>query len=119
MTLRQISNLNDATLVLRHFIDLSARLLPFLDELQRKRRPTQKELHDRKRIIDVYENYNFDIHTSKSLLDSNILELIQESFENITEYSNSRYSNKARRKLVNFMLEYKRLNDNWGCAIAN
>lgn len=119
MTVRQISNVNEATLVLRHFIDLSARLLPFLDELQRKKRPTKQELNDREKIIGVYKNYSFDTCTSVSLLDSNILELIQESFENITKCTNSRDYNKAHRKLETFMHEYKRLNENWGYATAN
>ncbi|MFT5859345.1 MAG: hypothetical protein ACI865_001446 [Flavobacteriaceae bacterium] len=119
MTVRQISNVNEATLILRHFIDLSARLLPFLDELQRKRRPTRGELNDREKIIGVYESYSFDTCTSISLLNSNILELIQESFEDITKCRNSRDYNKAQRKLVTFMLEYKRLNDNWVYATAN
>lgn len=119
MTVKQIHNVNEALLVIRHFIDLSARLLPFLDELQQKRRPTPKELFDRKRIIDVYENYNFDTCTSESLLNSNVLELIRDSFKNITESRTSRDYSKSQRKLVRFMLEYKRLNDNWGYATSN
>ncbi len=119
MTVKQIHNVNEALLIMRHFIDLSARLLPFLDELQRKRRPTPKEMVDRERIIDVYENYSFDTCTSESLLDSNILELIQDSFSNITACQCSKDYNKSQRKLVRFMLEYKRLNDNWGYATAN
>ncbi|MFT5778483.1 MAG: hypothetical protein ACI837_001439 [Crocinitomicaceae bacterium] len=119
MTVKQINNVNEALLVMKHFIDLSARLLPFLDELQRKKVPSQSDINNRNRIIDVYDNYSFDTTTSECLLDSNILELIQDSFENIACCSSSREYTRAQRKLVRFMLEYKRLNDNWGYATAN
>jgi hypothetical protein len=119
MTVKQINHVNEALLIMKHFIDLSARLLPFLDELQRKRIPTQKDIDNRNRIIDVYDNYSFDTSTSESLLNSNVLELIQDSFENIASSSSKREHSRAQRKLVRFMLEYKRLNDNWGYATAN
>ena len=119
MTVQQIHSVNELLLVMKHFIDLSAKLLPFLNELQHKHKPTPKEVIDRERIIDVYENYSFDTATSESLLDSNILELIQDSFKKMTSCNNSRDYKKSQRNLVRFMLEYKRLNANWGYANAN
>ena len=119
MRVREIGQINEAILVLRHFIDLSARLLPFLDELQRKRQLSIEEKYNRTRIIDVYENYNFDTATSKVLLNSNVLDLIKESFWLLYSNENNRSDMKSRRALRKFLLEHKRLQDDWFQIDAN
>ncbi len=111
--------MNEALLVLKHFIDLSARLLPFLDELQRKDTPTEQEQHDKQRIIAVYNNYHFDTKTSEILINSNILELINESFQTLSECQTPEQYQVAQRKLVTFILEHKRLTDKWSFVNAN
>jgi hypothetical protein len=119
ISVRDISNVNEALLVLRHFIDLSSRLLPFLDELQRKDQPTQKEVYDKERIIEVYQNYHFDTKTSEILIGSNILELINEAFQTLANCSDKKQYENAQKKLVRFILEHKRLNDKWKFVGAN
>ena len=84
MKTRQISQINEAVFVLRHFIELSAKLLPFLEELQKKRNPTPEDRLNTQKIIDVYESYSFDTNTSKLLINSNVLELIKNSFDSLT-----------------------------------
>lgn len=119
MRVREIGQINEALLVLRHFIDLSSRLLPFLDELQRKTNPSPLEKINQLKIIDVYENYNFDTDTSRILLNSDILELIKDSFDAIQLEKNQKRSNKSRRALRNFLREHKRLQDDWYQIDAN
>lgn len=119
MKAQQITHVNEALLVLRHFIQLSAKLLPFLDELQRKPSPSEKEKIDRLKIIDVYKNYNFDTRTSELLLNSNILELIKHSFENIAHENIPHRRRPNNRTLKNFLLEYNRLKENWVDVNAN
>ena len=120
MKSKQIEHINEALLVLRHFIDLSARLLPFLDELQRKHKPTISEIVDKKKILDVYRNYQFDTRTSEMLLNSNILELIQNTFENAEqEAQNGRRRRRSNRALRRFLQEHERLSQNWGRIDAN
>lgn len=119
ITLKDIHSVNEALLVLRHFIDLSARLLPFLDELQRKDAPTEQEQYDKQRIISVYENYHFDTKTSEVLINSNILELINESFQTLAVCKTKEQYDLAQRKLVAFILEHKRLTDKWSFVNAN
>ena len=119
ISVREIHNVNEALLVLKHFIDLSSRLLPFLSELQNIERPTHKELYDKQRIIDVYESYQFDTETSEILIGSNVLQLIRESFESLTNSSSIRNRRKAQKKLSQFILEHKRLNDKWNFVGAN
>ena len=113
MKTKDISRINEANLILRHFVNLSARLLPFLDELQRKKNPSLTELRDRNKIIDVYENYSFDTCTSEKLLNSNILDLIKETFEALTHSTYYHKANTKNKILCDFLKEHKRLSDDW------
>lgn len=119
MKKEEITQLNEANLVLRHFVDLSARLLPFLDELQRKRNPTAEELTYKKKIIDVFRNYNFDTRTSEMLIGSNILELIKRSFESISARTHLLRPGQKNGSLSHFLREYNRLNEIWSKSAAN
>lgn len=119
ISLRDITNVNEALLVLKHFIDLSSRLLPFLDELQRIEKPTDKENCDKQRIISVYNSYHIDAETSEILIGSNILELIKDSFNSIANFKAGKSDKKAQKKLVSFILEHKRLRDKWSFIGAN
>lgn len=119
ISLRDIHNVNEALLVLKHFIDLSSRLLPLLDDLQRIEHPTEKEKHDKQRIISVYNNYHFDTKTSEILIGSNILELIKEAFHTLAGNVPAENPKASQKKLVRFILEHKRLNDKWKYVGAN
>lgn len=118
MRAKHISDVNEAILVLRHFVELSAKLLPFLDELERKKAPTMNDLKSREKIIAVYQNYEFDTETSRVLMNSNVLELIKKSFENISE-KKSRSRKNYSRPLLQFLREHDRLQRNWGLIQAN
>lgn len=119
MNAKHISNVNEAILVMRHFIDLSARLLPFLEELEQKQRPTVRDLVSKQKIIEVYRSYDFDTNTSKVLMNSNVLDLIKCSFESICsrETKHSRRGNCA--PLRQFMNEHERLKQHWYLAESN
>ncbi|NRA12539.1 MAG: hypothetical protein HRT57_11350 [Crocinitomicaceae bacterium] len=119
MNVKQINNVNEALLILRHFIDLSAKLLPFLDELDKKRNPTFTELSNRNKIMSVYENYSFDTSTSKRLLDSDVLELIKETFDSISEKTISNKKPKRNTSLRMFLMEHRRLQENWYIVRSN
>jgi hypothetical protein len=119
MNVKQINNVNEALLILRHFIDLSAKLLPFLDELDRKRNPTYAELNSKNKIIDVYENYSFDTSTSKKLLDSDVLDLIKETFDSISEKCIDSKKPRRNSSLRLFLMEHRRLQENWFIVRSN
>ena len=119
MNSNEISKLNEANFIVRHFVDLSARLLPFLDELQRKKDPTLEELNSKNKIIEVFENYQFDTYASVTLMDSNILELIKQSFENISQMSYFLKPGQANRCLQHFLNEHERLKQNWYYVESN
>lgn len=117
MTARNIQRVNEAVYILRNFIDLSAQLLPFLIELQYAKKPTPGDIQDKEKIIDVYKNYAFDKDTSLLLMNSSILEIIENSFKSIVSEGNTK--NTSKKQLREFRKEHKRLQKNWLLIDAN
>ncbi len=115
---REIEQLNAANLVLRHFVDLSAQLLPFLNDLHQKRNLSKIESDSMKKIISVFENYQFDTKTSESLINSNVLALIKKTYEKIT--SAHLFDKRQSFKTLNdFMFEHQRLVESWNYVDSN
>ena len=117
MTARNIQRVNEAVYILRNFIDLSAQLLPFLIELQYAKKPSNSDLEDKEKIIDVYKNYAFDKDTSLLLMNSSILEIIENSFNFIVGDGHTKDTSK--KQLKEFRKEHKRLQKNWLLIDAN
>ena len=113
MKTRNIEHINHAVVVLRHFIELSSKLLPFLEELNSKRYMTELDVHDREKIIEAYRSYNFDTDTSEALMGSPILSLIRDNFEKLIVRKND------RRGMRDFKAELLRLQKNWQLIDAN
>lgn len=111
----QIKQINDATLIIRHFVDLSARLLPFLAELQSKENLSEKEQEDKNKIITVFNTYNFDTTTSDILMNSPILELVKNTYRKILTCN----SKLVELEMELFNTEYHRLKSNWKYAVSN
>ena len=111
----EIKNINHALFVLKHFVELSAHLLPVLYDLERKANLKSDEERNRDKIINVYQNYAFDVGASRHLINSDVLLLIKESFEAIVYEENTR----KRRKLRDFLSEYHRLRNQWEIAESN
>lgn len=110
MRVKNIQEVNEAIIILRHFVDLSARLLPILYKIDRLPNPTEAELNDKKRILAVFKTYNFETKASNVLIESNVLELIKNCYLQILY--NDELSNKEN-SLVEFLNEYNRLKNNW------
>ncbi len=119
MNSKDIVNINTANFILRHFVDLSARLLPLLNELTQKKHPSEFEKKNIEKIVAVYQNYNFDANTSVVLINSNILELIQKTFERIVNSYNRTKTIENSLLLDHFLYERARLLDVWSNAEAN
>jgi hypothetical protein len=107
-----IQQVNDATVVLRHFIELSAKLLPFFNELSKKDRLLPREAQDRQHIIDVFHGYKFDTSTSLILMNSTILDTIQYTFQLIEERIPGEES-KADEAMEKFFSEHDLLVHDW------
>jgi hypothetical protein len=110
MNVKSIQEMNEAVFILRHFIDLSAKLLPLLFKIDQKIEPTVEEIRDKEKILSVFQTYNFDTKTSKVLLESNILDLIKTCYVEITK-ENGQF--KKQDCLTDFLNEYNRLKNNW------
>jgi hypothetical protein len=110
---KNIEDINHALIVLRHFVELSAKLLPFLVQINKKERPTRLEFFDKKRIIDVYKEYDFDNETTSILLDSPILDFIKVSFDKLVEKEDATF------EIGLFQKEFERLRKNLEIIKAN
>ncbi len=111
----KIREINDALMIMRHFVDLSARLLPFLAELQTKSRLTSKDQADKNKIVEVFNTYNFETSTSDILMSSPILLLIKNAYRDLLICDKSQVNNV----LKSFSEEYNRLKQNWQHARMN
>lgn len=110
MKVQNIQHMNEAVFILRHFIDLSARLLPLLYKLDQKATPLEEEIRDKEKILEVFNTYNFSTNTSKFLLESNILDLIKNCYKLITEENSKE---EKQDGLTAFLKEYNRLKTHW------
>ncbi|WP_341900950.1 hypothetical protein [Fluviicola taffensis] len=107
-----IQQINEATIVLRHFIELSAKLLPFFNELSKKDILLPQEKNDRDKIIEVYRNYGFDTSTSEILMESDILETIQQTFKSIEKRAYGKESDSDKLMTI-FQNKHRQLVLNW------
>lgn len=107
-----IQQINEATIVLRHFIELSAKLLPFFNELSKKNTLLPQEQSDRNKIIEVYKSYSFDTSTSEILMESDILEVIQQTFRAIEKRGPGKESDSDKLMAL-FQNKHHQLVLNW------
>jgi hypothetical protein len=107
-----IQQINEATIVLRHFIELSAKLLPFFNELSKKNALLPQEQSDRNKIIEVYRSYSFDTNTSEILMESDILEIIQQTFRAIENRGPGKESDSDKLMAI-FQNKHHQLVLNW------
>lgn len=108
----EIRKINEANLVMRHFVQLSAQLLPYLERITRKKRLSKREKADKQFVFEVYDQYEVDVETSKALMNSNILELIIKSYHALKNRGKSNET-EVVHSLNDFFREYQRLQTNW------
>jgi hypothetical protein len=118
MDSQNIERLNEAVMTLRHFVELSGKLLPFLSEISDKIRPNNEEQLHRIKIIKVFQSYNFDPQASQILMSSPILELINRSYEALAAPKNQ-HGVEAQYYLNKFQTEYRRLQHAWFTLDSN
>lgn len=108
----EIRKINEANLVMRHFVQLSAHLLPYLERITRKKRLSKREKADKQFVFEVYDQYEVDVDTSKALINSNILELIIRSYH-VLKNRTKENETEVAHSLNNFFREYHRLLEKW------
>jgi len=117
ITSTKIEEINEAIYVIRHFVTISAKLLPYLAEITSKQAPSVQEKIDRDKIANDVQEQLLHYQLSELMMDSPILELIHDTFHLITCPSSS--STKKVASLNAFLKEYHRLKETWRQVDAN
>lgn len=118
MRTTNIQSINTAVNVMKHFVELSAKLLPYYEKITRNSSGDLKAQDDQEKIAAVYESYNIDPQSSELLLDSNILEIIIEGFKSIKRRKEVGEA-KVKALLNEFHEEYEKLQQRWNYALLN
>ena len=118
MEAKNIRSLNSAVYVMRHFVELSAKLLPIYEKITRNEPHSLHYEEDKKRIDVIYETYNVNPKTSEFLLGSDIVALIKNAY---CELKNRSQNNEkiAQEQLEAFQEEYERLKQDWHATLMN
>lgn len=111
-----IQEINDALIVIRHFVQLNGRLLPLLHELSSKVFPSKRDLNDMEKIKAVYQAYQFEADASEILMNSPILQQIKQTYEAVFSGASKR---KISKLMKDFQNEYDRLRKSWDLTLAN
>ena len=111
-----IEQVNDALIVLRHFIELNEKLLPILLNLSEKKVKSAKDFAEIQKIRNVFESYHFDVKSSQILMNSSILSYIQGAYQSIIDNAESL---QAQVKLMLFEKELSKLKKNWTAVVRN
>jgi len=118
MRTNNIQTINTAVNVMKHFVELSAKLLPYYEKITRNTAGNLKAQDDQEKIAAVYEGYKIDPQSSELLLDSNILEIILEGFRTIKKRKVVGEA-KVKALLNEFHEEYQKLQERWNYALLN
>lgn len=118
MRTSNIQTINTAVIVMKHFVELSAKLLPYYEKITRNSSGNLKAQHDQEKIAAVYESYKINPQSSELLLDSNILEIILEGFKSIKRRKEVGEA-KVKSLLTEFHEEYEKLQQRWNYALLN
>lgn len=118
MKSNNIKSLNTAVYVMRHFVELSARLLPYYEKITRNEPHSLEKIADKKRIDEVYQTYQVNPKTSQFLLGSNIISLIRKVYDSLRNREAGSEA-EAQQYLNEFTKEYHRLKKNWYQTLLN
>jgi hypothetical protein len=105
-----IQQVNEALIVLRHFVELNEKLLPMLKTLLAKPVKSTLDLENIQEIKSVFESYNFDEKASEILMKSSILAYIKQAYQSIIQDPSNLHTDV---KLMIFEHECQKLKKNW------
>lgn len=117
LKLASIQQINEGLVVMKHFFELNRKLLPLYFNLNIKKEKSVRDYLDIDKINSVNDSYNFDVKASKVLLNSDILDYIQNAFFVIQNEGSDLNEKKAALNI--FMSEYNYLKKNWENVDAN
>lgn len=113
---KAIEEINTALIILRHFIELNAKLLPLLHSLHTLENPSKRDIEDKDKIKAVFSSYKFESNSSILLMNSPILEIIQMNYISIFQNAPEQ---ETSYQLKRFQKEYTKLVENWNLVSAS
>lgn len=113
---KAIEEINTALIILRHFIELNAKLLPLLHSLHTLENPSKRDIEDKDKIKSVFSTYKFESNSSILLMNSPILEIIQMNYISIFQNAPEQ---ETSYQLKRFQKEYAKLVENWNLVSAS
>lgn len=113
---KAIEEINTALIILRHFIELNAKLLPLLHSLHTLENPSKRDIEDKDKIKAVFSTYKFESNSSILLMNSPILEIIQMNYISIFQNAPEQ---ETSYQLKRFQKEYAKLVENWNLVSAS
>lgn len=117
LKLESIQQINDGLIVMRHFFELNCKLLPLYFDLNIKRQKSIEDERDISKINHVFDSYNFDVNASRILLNSDILDFIQQAYFVIQSDETS--ISEKQQALNLFLYEHKKLKNDWDYTDCN
>lgn len=110
---KDIQAINEATIVLRHFIGLNAKLLPILNEISEKKELTAVDIQNRDKILAVFYTYKFETDTSEMLMNSDILSIIKRTFLVIEKHLMGEPTTNSKELIEVLKVKYQEMNHEW------
>lgn len=118
MEVKNIKSLNGAVYVLRHFVELSAQLLPVYEKITRKKITEKQFIEEKNKIDFIYSRHNVNPDVGRFLLGSDILMLISSAYESLKNRT-AKNEEEAKKNLNDFIEEYIRLKQEWYLTLMN
>src|SRR5690554_5836091 len=112
MEAKNIKSLNTAVYVMRHFVELSAKLLPIYEKITRDEPHSIYSEDNKKQIEMIYQGYDVNPKVSEFLLGSDILALIRKTYGEFT-YRTKGNEKTAQETIEALESEYERLKQDW------
>lgn len=110
---KDIQAINEATIVLRHFIGLNAKLLPILNEISEKKELSAVDIQNRDKILAVFYTYKFETDTSEMLMNSDILSIIKRTFLEIEKHLMGEPTTNNKELIEVLKAKYQEMNHEW------
>lgn len=110
---KDIQAINEATIVLRHFIGLNAKLLPILNEISEKKELSAVDIQNRDKILAVFYTYKFETDTSEMLMNSDILSIIKRTFLVIEKHLMGEPTTNSKELIEVLKVKYQEMNHEW------
>jgi len=106
-----------AIFVVQRFVRMSRHLLPVFSELTSKKKLNEEDHDNVEKISEVYDGFSADPEISQNLMNSNIVALIQQSYEWLKSHRG--HSPFECDEYCEFLEESDRLLYEWGVAELN